>query len=221
MDYLGLDAADLADVRTLNVTFLEYLVSARGARLRNTLPLRLRPAVKAMTRRHVERLAMAPFLLASCREHDTNLWRLDADSPRTEDLFLQVNGTTGPASQLASATLAFLWQLSRRNVYAARLVTGAAPGWCEQFAAASLFTVLQRANREPDLISPRRAGDEAFWYRLLGAGLSSSIDTCRAAHLSALQTILTPVSTGGGRRFRSAACSSSVPLLQVQKQADK
>ena len=221
MDYLGLDAADLADVRTLNITFLEYLVSASGARLRNTLPLRLRPAVKAMTRRHIQRLAKAPFLLASCREHDTNLWQLDTASPRTEDLFLQANGTTGPASQLASATLAFLWQLARRNAYAARMVSGAAPGWCEQLADSSLFVVLQRANSEPDLISPRRAGDEAFWYRLLGAGLSSNIEICGAAHLSALQTVLTPVNAGGGRRFRSAACSSTVPLLQVQKQLDK
>ena len=221
MDFLGPDASDLADVKRLNITFLEYLASARGARLRSTLPLRLRPAVKAMTHRHIQRLATAPFLLASCRELDTNLWQLDTDSPQTQDLFLQFNGTTRLASQIAGATLAFLWQLSRRNSYAARMVSGAAPGWCEQLADTSLFVVLQRANSEPDLMAPRRADDEAFWYRLLGAGLSSNVDICRAAHLSALQTVLTSVSAGGVRRFRSAACNSAVPLLQVQKQLDE
>ena len=219
MDYSGLDAADLADVRTLNMTFLDYLASAHGARLRNALPLRLRPAVKAMTRRHIQRLATAPFLFASCREHDTNLWRHDTGCPQTEDLFLQSKGTARLDPQIASATLAFLWQLSRRNSYAARIVSGAALGWCEQLADASLFVVLQRANSEPDLISPRRADDEAFWHRLLGAGLSSNNEIRCAAHLSALQTVLTPASAATMPRFRSAACNSSVPVLQVQKRS--
>ena len=221
MDYSGLDAADLADVRTLNITFLDYLASARGARLRQALPLRLRPAVKAMTQRHIQRLATAPFLLASCREDDTDLWQPDTERRQMDDLFLRSNAATGLASQITSATLVFLWQLSRRNSYAARMVCGAALGWCEQLADSSVFDVLQRANSEPDLISPRRAGDEAFWHRLLGAGLSSNIDICRAAHLSALQTVLTPVNKGTVRRFQSAACSSSVPVLQVQKQFDE
>ena len=217
MDYSGLDTADLADVRTLNVTFLDYLASARGARLRSALPSRLQPAVQAMSQRHVQRLATAPFLLASCREHEIDLWRFDSDQPQTEDLFLQSGDSARASSQIASATLTFLWQLSRRDSYAARMVSGAPLGWCEQLANSSLFQVLQRANSEPTLISPRRADDAAFWHRLLGAGLSSNTEICRAAHLSALQTVLTPVGAATVRRLRSAACASSVPVLQVQK----
>jgi hypothetical protein len=218
MEFTGPEIADLTDVRSLNAAFLEYLSSDSGEHLRRELPASLRPAVAALSSRQIERLAGVPFLLMSLSESDDRYWdRLLLDGPAS-DLFTPSHSAADPLAQIASAALGFLWQLARRNPYAVRLICGASLNWCEQLSACTLLHVLQRAVADQRLLAPRLADDSVFWYRLLGAGLSSESVVRRASHLSALQTVLTPLVVTTNRRFRSAACYSSVPTLEVREQ---
>ena len=217
MEFTGPENADLRDVRSLNAAFLEYLGGANGEPLRRQLPASLRPAVAAISGKQVERLADVPFLLMSLNESDDTYWdRCLLDRP-VRDLFTPVHTETDSLAQIASAALGFLWQLARKNPYAVRLISGASLNWCEQLAACTLLHVLQRAVEDQRIVAPRLAEDSVFWHRLLGAGLSSEMGVRRASHLSALQTVLTPVATATNRHFRSAACYSSVPTLEVRE----
>ncbi len=217
MDFSGPEPADLADVRSLNVGFLECLRARTDEPLGLQMPASLRPAVAALTDRHVQRLAKVPFLLLTVRESDDAYWRrIFVDRPN-RDLFTTTPVVADELSRIVSAALGFLWQLTRRNPYAARLVSGGSLNWCGQLAACTFLRVLRRAAEDQDLIGLRSAGDTDFWHRLLGAGLSSEQDVRRAAHLCALQTMLTSREATAGHRLRAAACYSSVPTLTVRE----
>lgn len=216
MDFSGPEPADLADVRSLNEAFLECLRARADGPLGMQLPASLRPAVAALTDRHVQRLARVPFLLLTVRESDDAYWSRVFVDRTSRDLFATTPVIVDELGRIVVAALGFLWQLARRNPYATRLVSGASLNWCEQLAACTLLRVLRRAAEDQDLIGPRSAGDTDFWHRLLGAGLSSEQDVRRAAHLCALQTMLTSREATVGYRLRAAACYSSVPTLAVR-----
>ena len=216
MDFTGPEAADLINVRCLNMAFLEYLGGPQGEQLRQALPASLRPAVAAMTERHIKRLAAVPFLLLSLSESEDAYWdRLLVDRP-VRDLFAATHKHIDPLGQISSAALGFLWQLARKNAYATRLVSGGSLHWCEQLASCTLLSVLQCGVENQELIGPRLSNNTVFWHRLLGAGLSSEAEVRRAAHLCALQTMLTPADAAGRQRFRTAACYSSAPALELR-----
>lgn len=221
MEFSGPIAADLADVRALNVAFLEYLGGSNGEHLRNEMPASLQQVVASLSDRHTERLSAVPFLLLSCRETDEHYWESMSHNQPVRDLFTPTQADVGPLRQIGSATLGFLWQLARRDSYATRLVCGASLNWCEQLAACSLLQVLQQVDDDQQVFAPRLADDKVFWHRLLGAGLSSNAEIRRAAHLSALQSVLSPVEAGRVHSFRTAACYSTVPAVQVQERRDK
>ena len=221
MDFSGPETADLSDVRSLNTAFLEYLSGAEGERFRSEMPASLRLAVKALSDRHVQRLSTVPFLLMSFRESDDNYWQQTLRDMPVRDLFTPAHNDANPCTKIASATLGFLWQLARKNPYAARLVCGASLQWCEHLAACTLLHVLERAADDHQTLGPRLAGDKFFWERLLGPGLSSESEIRRAAHLSALQSVLTPPATKQTQQLRAAACYSSVPSVEIRQQRDK
>jgi len=215
MDFSGPEPADFANVESLNHAFLLQLrAPIRGRRLRCQLPSPVRELVKALTDLHVERLSVTPFLLLSLREHDEDYWRGLTSDDRNFDL-LAVNDGDAEEAQLAAAGLAFLWQLARRNPYAARLVSGATLNRCEHLGDCTLLQLLQRITGRSDLMQPRQADNEEFWRKLLGPGLSSEREVRRAAHLAALQSILTDEPAVRYRPTRAAACSTAVPSLQV------
>lgn len=215
MDFSGLEPTDLDDVRAINVAYLEFLRSAAGETQRLKLPARLRPAVAALTQRQAERLAGVPFLLLTLNESDESYWGHAREELPACDLFAENQNLLDPIAKIVVSALGFQWQLARRNAYAARLVSGACLAWCEQLAACSLLRVLQCASDCQRLVAPRQAAHEAFWTRLLGAGLSSAEDVRRAAQLSALQSVLSPAHSQTEQHWRSAACHASVPILQV------
>lgn len=215
MQFSGPERSDLIDVSSLNIAFLEYLSGSTGEPMRRDLPASLQPVVAALTERQSRRLADVPFLLLTLSESDDAYWsRLLLDRP-VRDLFAAGRSETDPLDRIASATLGFLWQLARRNAYATRLVSGASLHWCEQLASCTLMSVLQCAALHQGLVGPRLAENAIFWQRLLGPGLSSDDDVRRAAHLAALQTMLLPDGAKSARRFRSAACYSSVPSRKL------
>jgi len=216
MDFNGLEPTDLVDVRCINVEFLEYLAAAQGETLRHELPLRLRPVVAALTGRQIQRLADVPFLLLTLHETDAAYWSRILEELPAHDLFAPGHAALDPLGRIAAAALGFQWQLARKNLYAARLIGGGSLGWCEQLASCTLLRVLQCAAEQPGLMAPRLATHEVFWTRLLGAGLSSTTEVRRAAHLSALQIMLSPLGVSREQRWRSAACYTSVPRLELR-----
>ena len=215
MDFNGPELADLVDVRSINTAFLEFLCSADGESLRCELPAGLRPVVAALTGRQIERLAGVPFLLLTLNESDDTYWSRVRDELPVGDLFAASHSRGDSLGRIVVAALGFQWQLARKNPYAARLISGASLGWCEQLASCTLLRVLQCAVEYQGLIAPRQAAHKVLWARLLGAGLSSAEDLRRAAHLSALQIVLSPVISMSERRWRSAACYTSVPVLEA------
>ncbi len=219
MDFNGPEPTDLAEVQSLNIAFLEYLRAAPDGLLLQQLPASLVPAVVALTDRQVQRLAAVPFLLLTMRESDHSYWARLFGEQSMRDLFASAPVVVDELGRITSAALGFVWQLSRRNPYATRLVCGGSLDWCEQLAACTLLRLLKRAVDHQDLIGVRFAGNIEFWHRLLGAGLSSELGVRRAAHLCALQTVLTSRELTNGSRLRAAACHSAVPTLSVRERS--
>jgi len=175
--------------------------------------------IRGLTDLQIERLATTPFLLLSLRERDPDYWSfLGSDAPNAD--LLSTTRKAGECGQLAAASLGFLWQLARRNPYAARLVSGATLNWCEQLAECTLFLVLQSTAARGDLLRPRRADDVEFWAKLLGPGLCSEQQVRGAAQLSALQLILTDDPAARYRSLRAAASRTPVPSRFVAEKAD-
>ena len=186
MDYQGPAAANYANVRSLNRTFLGMLrASGCGAAQRRALPEKIRPQIVGLTDLHIERLSRCPFLLLSLRERDADYWQQALSSKPTGDLW--ADSIASVEERIVTAGLAFLWQLARRNPYAVRLIAGAGVPWCERLADVELLDLLQSAGSRGDLLSPRFAGQVEPWSKLLGPGIASRPVVRAAAQLSVLQ----------------------------------
>lgn len=217
MDFRGLRPADLAEVRSLNSAFLYCLKRERSAcRWRDALPDDVLPRLKGLSELQRERLASAPFLLLSLRESEPAFWRCCFAGETGADLFAASDMPDTPCEQLASAALSFLWALARQNPYAVRLLCGAPLDWCDALSEQALLPLL-RAAGHADTVCPRLAARPGFWRRLLKDGLSSNTEVRHAAHLSAMQTVLTRQAAAPSRELRAAACYSRVPSLELSK----
>ena len=215
MNFTGPEPTDLANVNSLNHAFLVQLrASSSGRRWRRQFPTAVALMVKGLTDLQIGRLSAAPFLLMSLRERDADYWRVLTTDDSNLDLFVATDKNSD-CELLSMAGLTFLWALAGRNPYAARLVSGATLGWCEHLADWILLRLLQRTAGRHDLLQPRLAGSEEFWTKLLGPGLSSERDVRKAAHLTALQSILTEDPTANYRPLKAAACSTLAPSLRV------
>ncbi len=221
MDFSGPEPADFANVESLNYAFLRCVRRAScGRHQRQQLPQKIQRLVEGLTDLQIERLAAAPFLLLSLRERDEHYWQALLDDEPNSDLLVAVDSDT-ETQQLAAAGLAFLWALAKRNPYATRLVSGATLNWCEQLADYTMLQLLQQTHGRRDLLQPRFPGNEQFWSKLLGPGLSSERDVRIAAHLTALQSVLTEDPTTRYRATRAAACSTVVPSLRIADRNDR
>lgn len=217
MDYQGPQAADLADVYSLNTAFLACLHApgtAAGSLLRRMSPA-LVERFASLNARQLARLARTPFMLLSLREHDDEFWdgllRRDAE----RDLLAPLEQPSGDIAQLTAAGMGFLWQLSKRNPYTARLVGGATLYWCERIATRTLMELLRRVVRCDHILEPRLADNSDFWRKLLNAGVSPERDVRVAARLCALQTMLTQSPAAIYRRLPAAACNMPMPAMRV------
>lgn len=209
MDYQGLGPADLENVYALNTAFLDWLTDGDRAA---ALPAAAARLFAGLDRHQRERLARAPFLLLSLREYDRDTWRALFVPQQNMNLLSQMQKPDNAGSRLTIAALGFLWQLASRNPYAARFVSGAGPGWCEQLAACTLMELIGRVTGEPLLLEPRMNGDNELWNKLLTSVVSSKRDVRVAARVSALQTVL----TGTTRERRLAAAACKLPALPLR-----
>jgi len=206
MRYERPDPVDLENVFALNAAFLGWLRDA-GQRAAPAAGGPLRLALAALDRSQIRRLAKTPFLLMSFAEHDEAHWCELLDERRVPDLFAVAQDADERAARLLSAGLGFLWQLAKRNAYAARLVSGASLNWCERLSECTLIELLGRAAAQPVSIEPRMADSRALWNKLLGPGVSARRELRRAARVSALQMLLTECPAARYRPLASAACA--------------
>ena len=201
MEYEGLTADDLANVHALNGAWLR-LQQAHAKEL------------PRLSNNQLRRLASAPFLLFSFREHDDCRWKSLLDGGPQNDL-LEEQATSGSdLLGLQTAGLAFLWGLARRNGYVARLVSGAPLHWCELIASATLVQILDSASRGL-IIEPRLELASDSHKRLWLRG-GSAVQNLRVyAQISALQAMLTSRELVPFRRMPAAACRMPQPAQQV------
>ncbi len=216
MEFQGPEAADLANVHSLNRAFLDEL-RRHGASMSGARPgaFDVVPKLAALSVTKAALLSRCSFLIFALPEAADSRWsRLFSDDEQV-DLFDGLAAPPESVARLVTATLGFLWELARRNPYAARLVSGVSLDWCEQLADSSPVRVFRFAAGEPRLLSPRLDTHRAFWTKLLGAGTSDKREIRRSAQLCALQTVLTRQSTQRYHRLPAAACRMPAPAMRV------
>lgn len=214
MEFPGPDAADLAEVEALNYDFLGFLASP-GRELASLLPPELRAALTQSPVPVRARMARCPFFLFTLGEQDVRGWAPVFDGRSFPDLLDALKGPTAGELRITSAAIALLWQLARRNPYAARFVSGAPDRWCERLAGCSLLALFEFAAHSEGLLRLRFGERSAFWRRLLLAGTSDEAAVRRTARVSALQTVLTEPPAAGRAALPAAACAIKAPALEV------
>lgn len=216
MHFPGPDNADLVNVHALNRTFIAWQrVRPQEAAGQGELPAGLPTRLAALSCEQRERLARTPFLLLSLAEDDAARWQSLFAEQQTRDLLQRVQPRDDAASSLIAGALGFLWQLSRRNPYVARLLTGASLAWCEQLGNCTLMELFARTLEDRTLLAPRMADNAELWHKLLTAGVSGRRHLRRAARVAALQTVLTERPFRPGRALVAAACR--MPAAQSRR----
>ncbi len=204
MAYKGPADHDLNNVFALNASLLGVLGCGHDW-------IQAPPALAAKLARlgndERERIARTPLLLLSVGEQDLTRWAPVFEARRRRDLVDAMHEPPPRVAELASATLGFLWQLARRDTYAARVLSGASIEWCERLAGSLLLDVLAFGAREPGLLALRLGTQATFWNKLLAAGTSPERDVRLASRVCALQTAMTGFSVASRRPQRAAACS--------------
>ena len=163
------------------------------------------------------RLAAAPFLLFSIREHDRQWWEDALADTRQGDLMAAPDIESPELHCLQSAALSFLWQLALRNPYAVRIISGASISWCEKITDLPLLTLLERVGARSDLMLSRLDSPTAPGGRLLGNGTSSKRNIRRSTQLTALQSLLTRCDVDSYTQLPAAACSMKGPMRVLDK----
>jgi len=217
MDFQGPILADYENVRSLNLAFLRLLHDRKdGRRYLEGLPPALGRRLQRLNHTETGWLASTPFLLFSFRERDDGFWQQLLTDDRSRDLFAVPLNSTDDVGRLVSAGLGFVWQLVNRNQFAARLLCGASTHWCEQLTEQTFFYLLAVAGARSDLLVLREQHDIELWKKLLNDGLSDQTQTRIAAHISALQHVLTRQPAAAA--WSAAACVSRNPALKVAEE---
>jgi len=211
MLYQGPSTDDLDNIRALNRRFLKTLSSAGDLVCGGLSRRRLSESQQA-------HLGRAPFLLFSFREDESDFWKQVLSDDAQLRLLPAGRPLDSMTRELQVAGLSFLWQLSRYNPYAVRIVSGAPYSWCEQVAALPVATFLHRTSERTDLLVPRFRDQADVWQRLLKSGISPDAKLRAMSHQSAFQAMLThaaPVNPAI-HRASNAALNPALDNRQLQ-----
>jgi len=221
MEYPGPERTDFHNVRSLNGEFLQWLGGRSIAAVPlNELPADLAKRLAGLRFAERQRLAVTPFLLFSFRERDDDLWSRLLRSSGTPDLLAAARSDDAEL-RLIAAGLGFVWQLARQNAYAARLVCAASLHWCEQLAEKTLVEVMNVAAVSPNLLTLRAACNRPLWHKLLSTGIQAEREVRHAAHISALQCVLTSAQRSHTVRPARAARAGLAPSRHVADRTDR
>ena len=210
MQFSGPDKADLADLHEINRGFLELLQAENGGRsILDDVPAMIATRLRSLSAKERRRLARSPFLLCSCREDDIEHWQRLLQPDTSGDFFAAGAEQAADLLRLTSAVIGFTWQLARKNVFVARLLTGASSAWCEEIATHPLWRLIENGSQREDGIRLRLAHDDHFWERQLLHAVSDDPLIRRAARAAGLQRML--LSSRTPTRLLLAAKSSAPP----------
>lgn len=220
MAFDGPRTADYDNVLSLNQAYLTVLRQdpASHAGLAHLAP-ELFGRITQLTVHEAERLAAVPFLLLSFREHDERYWKRVLDADRDRDLFACAGSED--VDTIIAAGLGFVWQLARDNPYAVRLFCGASLYWCERIAEQTFYQLLSAVMARGGVPCLRNAHDIGLWSKLLGAGCDKRAHVRNAAHMSALQMILTRPEHTRQSVYARAARSAPQPNRLLTKRAHR
>lgn len=221
MEFAGPKSEDFTNVCALNRAFLRLVAGKRGlnaARIAAPEPIRRR--LHKLKDSQVENLSKTPFLLFSLREREADYWETIFANPVTRDLFTESASRSDEQSRLVAASLGFLWQLAKRNPYAARLICGASLYWCEQIAETTICQLLAIAGSRSDLLTLRFSHDQELWRKLLQDGIRREHQIRDAAQLSALQFVLTRSDSYSNKSWPIAARTVQRPKFRVADDTD-
>lgn len=220
MAFDGPQTADYENVLSLNKAYLGVL--RRDSRshygLAHMTP-ELFGVITELPERQIDRLASAPFLLLSFREHDERYWDTVLATDRDRDLFSRSGSED--IDTLISAGLGFVWQLARDNPYAVRLFCGASLYWCERIAEQTFYQLLSSVMARGGVPVLRHAHDRGLWSKLLDSGINVQGRIRGAAQMSAMQTILTRPDCQRQQVFARAARSAGGHELRVADRSRK
>lgn len=152
------------------------------------------------------RMAATPFLLFSLRENDLDWWQCALVDEPQRQLLSEHQVSDADTYALQTAAIGVMWQQARENPYVARLISGASIAWCDMLADLPLLNLLDRAGRRADLLQSRWHESSDAYHRLATAGVSSRGALRRAAHIAALQDLLTAPKNPKPARLAAAAC---------------
>jgi hypothetical protein len=221
MDFEGPSAVDYENVFSLNAAYLALLRRDPAARCSlSGMPESLIRRLVTLSDHQSTRLSRTPFLLLSFRERDDRFWESIFDDPRGRDLFSVPSSAADELGRLIAAGLGFVWQLAKHNPYATRLICGASLHWCEQLAERTFLHILALAGMHPNVLVLRSVAVVELWTKLLEGGVSRENDIRHAAHISALQCVLTSAAMPTRRRWAAAACAVRTPTLRVADDTD-
>jgi hypothetical protein len=220
MAFDGPQATDYENVASLNRAYLSILRRDVRSHLGLAhLSAELVGRLTDLTERQAERLSAVPFLLLSFREQDDRYWNKVLDDAASRDLF-SVTGCND-LHTVVSAGLGFVWQLARQNPYTLRLFCGSSLYWCERIAEQTFFNLLASVASQGRVPELRNAHDQALWRKLLVQGVSTKGAIRKAAHLSALQSVLTRPGNPRQPNWARAARTSVAPGLRVADGANR
>lgn len=216
MEFQGPTGTDYENVHSLNRAYLALLRDEPRFRCcLEGVPERTAGRLISLTEPQAARLAETPFLLMSFRERDDRFWETVLSGDTNRDLFAAPQPAFDELGRLISAGLGFVWQLAKQNPYAARLICGASLHWCEQLTDRTFFRLLAAAGMRREVLVLRSGTDTELWTKLTQSGTSREAQVRRAAHISALQSVLTHASMRTGKKWAAAACAIQSPSLQV------
>lgn len=177
--------------------------------------------LSALGRLELERLASTPFLLLSIQEQNVAAWQAICSADPNTDLFESGGPHDPAAANLLAATAGFLWQLAQQNPYTVRLICGASPAWCEMITAMTYFQLVTSIQHCSDLLIMRQAPNTDIWSKLLVDGVHADRHVRSAAHIAALQMLLTAYPGQAATQWPVAACAARQQHLRVADEPRK
>ena len=150
----GFNSEVVSEVCSLNQAFIKTMLSAAEAG-RMALEPRLKASLQSAHEAATGSVGRCPFLL----------YRLEFPPPAVhEGAASLLGGDSDGATSLASMTLAFLWQLARSDMAAARIVAGASAAWCQDLAGRPLAELAPLAREA--VLTPRLIDVPGYWRDL-------------------------------------------------------
>lgn len=218
MFYDGPTHQDYVNIQALNREFVKQLREHPG---RFGLDKLQESRLRALGRQQLERLASTPFLLLSLQEDNEVAWSGIFNANPNTDLFESGDAVSPGLSNLLATTAGFLWQLAQQNPHTVRLICGASPGWCEMITAMTYFELVTSIRDRADLPVIRQAPNTDIWGKLLVEGVRAERHVRSAAHIAALQMLLTSCTGPGPMPWPVAACKTRPQHLRVADEPRK